>query len=157
MCEELFGSRSTTSAEEPRGNAMPRWRRGILRAVDRVSGCDDEDVEGGTIDDDEAGIRSDGGGGGDDGGAGDDDGGPVRAAVEELERDGGDDGLLRDEHAEHAVDVRVDDAADALPIEEARGRQPSSPIMNAHLREPPMLSMCELLGYDLRGICLRRG
>ncbi len=119
-----------------------------MRAVDRGSGCDDEDVEGGTIDDDEAVIRSDGGGGGDNGGAGDDDGGPVRAAVEELERDGGDDGLLRDEHAEHAVDVRVDHAADARRVGEARARQPSSRIKNAHLREPPMLSMCELLGYD---------
>ena len=83
LYEELYGSWSTTSPEEPTGNVMPRWRRGVLRAVDRVSGCGDEDVEGRTIDDEEAGIRSDGGGGGDDGG-------PARAAADELERDGGD-------------------------------------------------------------------
>jgi hypothetical protein len=139
------------------GNRMPRWRRGVLRAVDRGSGCDDEDVEGGTIDDDEAVRRSDGGGGGDTGGAGDDDGGPVRAAVEKLESDGGDDGRLRDEHPVHAVDVRVDDAADAPRVEEARARQQSSPIMNPHLLEPPKLSTCADLHYDVWGTCLRRG
>ena len=41
LYEELFGSRSTTSSEEPAGKVMPRWRRGVLRAVDPVSGCDD--------------------------------------------------------------------------------------------------------------------
>ena len=130
MYEEFFGSRSTTSSEGPTGNAMPRWRRGVLRAVALVSGCDGEDVGAGTIDDDEASMRSEGRGGGGDGGAGDDDGGSVR---EEL----GD-------------DVRDDDVADAHPVEEVRAHQPSSPITNAHLREPPMLSICEILGYDLR-------
>ena len=39
--------------------------------------------------------------------------------------------------------------ADARPVEEVRAAQPSSPTANARLREPPMLSICELLGYDV--------
>ena len=124
LYEELFGSRSTTSSEEPAGRVMPRWRRGVLRAVDPVSGCDDVDVEGGTLDDDEVDIKSDGGGGGND------DDGPVRATVEELERDGG-----------AAEELRPVEDVQAAPLR----------IITSHdyLRAQPNLDICNLLGYTL--------
>ena len=173
MFQELFGSQSTTTSDEPTRNAMPRWTRGVLQAVDLVSGCDGEDVGGDLPDADEAAIRRYGEGGGGDGGAGDADGGPVRTEpgddvrdddvadthlvddahshdAPELERDGGDDGQPRDEPAEHVVDVSDDDVTDAPLVEAVRAPQPSSPITNAHLREPPMLSICDILGYNLR-------
>ncbi len=45
--------------------------------------------------------------------------------------------------------VSDDDVAAARPVEEVLAAQPSSPAMNAHLLEPPMLSISELLCYDL--------
>ena len=102
----------------------------MLRAVDLISGCDDVDVEGGTLDDDEVDIKSDGGGGGNDGGAGDDDDGPVRATVEELERDGG-----------AAEELRPVEDVQAAPLR----------IITSHdyLRAQPNLDICNLLGYAL--------
>ena len=116
----------------------------MLRAVDLVSGRDVEDVAAGTVDDDEAGIRSDGGGGDGD----DDDGGPLRAAREEPDRDGGDDGLLCDEEAEHAVDVSDDDVANARPAEGVQSAPQRLLVRNEYLRAPLNLECCYLLGYD---------
>ena len=96
MYEDLFGSLSTTSSGE--------------------------DVEAGTIGDDEADMRSDGGGGGDDGGVGDDDGGP-----------------MRDELGEDPVCVTVCGVAEALPARE-------SPAEEARLAAAEQVdgSMCGL-------------
>ena len=140
---------SSPSPGKATQSQSPRWKRGVLRAVGLVSGCHDEILEGGAIDNDEAGITSDGGGGGDDGEAGDDGGGPVRETVEELEGDGGKDELVDDEDAEHAVDVRCDDVVDARSAEGVQAAPPRILVRDDYLRAQPTLEICFLLGYDL--------
>jgi ubiquitin C-terminal hydrolase len=130
LYDEFFGSRKSTSSEEPPRKAMPRWRQGVLRAVDIVSGCDgDVDVKD-KIDDDIIGLTTDVASGEDDGGAGDDDVESERSVVAKPEREGG--------------------AAEELrPVEDVEAARSRIITTHENLCAQPNLDICNLVGYTL--------